>query len=142
MSDKFVQPYLFFGGRCEEALEFYRQALGAKVEMMMRFKENPEPMPTGSLPAGFENKIMHATFRLGASAIHASDGNEQGTSFEGFSLSVAVPTEAEADLIFTALAAGGKVGMPLSKTFWSPRFGMVTDRFGVGWMVGVATKNA
>jgi PhnB protein len=136
-----IEPYLFFGGRCEEALEFYRTALGAEVEMMMRFNESPEPMPPGSFPAGFENKIMHASFRIGGSRLMASDGNEEGAKFEGFSLSLAVPSEAEADRAFTALANGGKVGMPLAKTFWSPKFGMLTDRFGVGWMVSVATKN-
>jgi len=136
-----VQPYLFFGGRCEEALEFYRTALGAKVDFLMRYKESPEPAPPGSLPAGFENKVMHATFRIGSATLMASDGCEEGAKFEGFSLSLAVPTEAEADRAFAALSAGGKVGMPLGKTFWSPRFGMVTDRFGIGWMVSVATEN-
>jgi len=136
-----VQPYLFFGGRCEEALEFYRTALGAKVDFLMRYKESPEPAPPGSLPAGFENKVMHATFRIGSATLMASDGCEEGANFEGFSLSLAVPTEAEADRAFAALSAGGKVGMPLGKTFWSPRFGMVTDRFGIGWMVSVATEN-
>jgi PhnB protein len=140
MSNNLIEPYLFFGGRCEEALEFYRTALGAQVEMMMRFKESPDPMPPGSVPAGFENKVMHASFRIGGSRLMASDGNEEGTKFEGFSLSLAVPTEAEADRAFAALAKGGKVGMPLAKTFWSPKFGMLTDRFGVAWMVSVASK--
>jgi PhnB protein len=140
MSTHLIEPYLFFGGRCEEALEFYRTALGAQVEMMMRFKESPDPMPPGSVPAGFENKVMHASFRIGGSRLMASDGNEEGTKFEGFSLSLAVPTEAEADRAFAALAKGGKVGMPLAKTFWSPKFGMLTDRFGVAWMVSVASK--
>lgn len=142
MSDQSIHPYLFFGGRCEEALEFYKQALGAKVEMMMRFNESPQPMPAGSIPAGFENKIMHATFRIGGSIMQAADGNEPGTKFAGFSLSLTFATEAEADQVFAALSADGKVGMPLSKTFWSPRFGMVTDRFGIGWMVSVATKTS
>jgi PhnB protein len=132
-----VQPYLFFGGRCEEALEFYRTALGAKVDFLMRYKESPEPAPAGRLPAGFENKVMHATFRIGGTMLMGSDGCEEGAKFEGFSLSLAVPTEAEADRAFAALSAGGKVEMPLGKTFWSPRFGMLTDRFGIGWMVSV-----
>ncbi|MDB6092480.1 MAG: 3-demethylubiquinone-9 3-methyltransferase [Verrucomicrobia bacterium] len=140
MSNTVVKSYLFFGGRCEEALEFYRTAVGAKVDMMMRFNENPQPMPPGTLPPGFENKVMHATLRIGATALMASDGNEEGAKFEGFSLSYEVPTEAEADCAFAALAVGGKVGMPLAKTFWSPRFGMLTDRFGVSWMVSVAKK--
>jgi len=137
-----IEPYLFFGGCCEEALEFYRTALGAHVEMMMRFRESPEPMPPGSIPAGFENKVMHASFRIGGSRLMASDGNAEGAKFEGFSLSIAVPSEAEADRIFAALAQGGKVGTPLAKTFWAPKFGMLTDRFGVGWMVSVAHQNA
>jgi PhnB protein len=138
----FIEPYLFFGGRCEEALEFYRTTLGAQVEMVMRFKESPEPMPAGSIPPGFENKVMHASFRIGGSRLMASDGNEEGAKFEGFSLSLAVPSDAEADRVFAALAKGGKVGMPLARTFWSPKFGMLTDRFGVGWMVSVAVKTA
>jgi len=132
-----IQPYLFFGGRCEEALEFYRTALGAEVEMLMRHSESPEATPPGMLPPGFENKIMHATFRVGGSTLMASDGCETTANFSGFSLSLAVKTEAEADRAFNALAAGGEVRMPLTKTFWSPRFGMVADRFGLGWMVSV-----
>lgn len=141
MNKNLIEPYLFFGGRCEEALEFYRVAVGAEVEMMMRFKESPQPMPPGSLPPGFENKIMHASFRIGSSRLMASDGNEAGGKFEGFSLSIAVPTDAEAERVFAALAQGGKVGMPLAKTFWSPKFGMLTDRFGIDWMVSVATAS-
>ncbi|MGA7883576.1 MAG: VOC family protein [Terrimicrobiaceae bacterium] len=137
MTDTLVQPYLFFGGRCEEALEFYRDALGAQVEMLMRYTDSPEPQPPGMLPPGFENKIMHATFRVGETILMASDGCEEGLSFDGFSLSLTVPTETEADRAFAALADGGQVRMPLTKTFWSPRFGMVTDRFGMGWMVSV-----
>src|SRR6266404_1623904 len=114
-----IQPYLFFNGNCEEAIEFYRKALAAEVEMMMRFKESPEPQPPGTVPPGFENKIMHA-------------------SFQGFSLSVSVPSEKEADRVFAGLSEGGEVKMPLTKTFWSPRFGMVQDRFGIGWMISVA----
>jgi len=135
-----VQPYLFFNGRCEEAIEFYKKAIGAEVQMVMRFKENPEPPPPGMVPPGFENKIMHASFRVGQTVVMASDGCDAGApKFEGFSLSLAVSTTAEVDAIFNALAQGGKVGMPLNKTFWSPRFGMVTDKFGVGWMVTVVT---
>jgi PhnB protein len=137
MNKTLIQPYLFFGGRCEEALEFYRTALGAQVDFLMRYKESPEPLPPGRLPPGFENKVMHTTFRIGGSTLMASDGCEEGQSFAGFSLSLAVPTQAEADRAFTALAEGGKVKMPLTKTFWSPCFGMVTDRFGLGWMVSV-----
>jgi len=135
---KLIQPYLFFNGRCEEAVEFYRSALGAEVEMIMRYKESPEPPKPGMLPPGFENKIMHASFRVGQTTVMASDGcSTEKAGFEGFSLSVAVPDEKDADRVFAALSEGGQVKMPLMKTFWSPRFGMVEDRFGVGWMVSV-----
>jgi PhnB protein len=133
-----VQPYLFFNGRTEEAIEFYRKALGAEVEMMMRFKDSPEPHQPGMVPPGFENKIMHASFRIGETTLMGSDGcGPEKAKFEGFSLSLTVPTEAEADRVFSALADGGKVNMPLAKTFWSPRFGMLEDRFGIGWMINV-----
>jgi PhnB protein len=133
-----VQPYLFFNGRCEEAVEFYRQALGAKVEMMMRFKESPEPPQPGMVPPGFENKIMHTSFTVGQTTVMASDGcSADKANFEGFSLSIAVASEAEAQRVFGALSQGGQVRMPLTKTFWSPCFGMVADRFGIGWMVSV-----
>ena len=130
-----VQPYLSFGGRCEEAVEFYRTALGAQVQMMMRFNESPEPTPPGMLAAGFEKKIMHCSFRIGDSTVMASDGCEPGSTFAGFSLALSVATEAEADRAFAALEKDGKVTMPLAKTFWSPKFGMLTDKFGVSWMV-------
>lgn len=136
MTKKIVQPYLFFNGRCEEALEFYRAAVGAEVEMMMRFKESPDSPPPGMVPEGYENKIMHASFRIGETVVMASDGCEDA-KIGGFSLSLTVPTAAEADKCFAALSEGGKVDMPLGKTFWSPRFGMLTDRFGVAWMVGL-----
>jgi PhnB protein len=130
-----VQPYLFFEGRCEEALEFYRDALRAKVEMLMRFKDNPDPQP-GMCPPGSENKVMHSAFRVGDTLVMASDGMAGGKpEFKGFSLSVNAKDEAEADRIFAALGKGGQVQMPLGKTFFSPRFGMVADKFGVGWMV-------
>jgi PhnB protein len=136
-----IQPYLFFNGRCEEAIEFYRKALGATVEMMMRFKESPEPMPPDMLQPGFENKVMHATLRIGGAVLMASDGHGAGAlDFKGFSLSIDAPDAAGADRMFNALAEGGTVTMPIGKTFWSPRFGMVTDRFGVGWMVTIAPQ--
>ena len=137
-----IQPYLFFGGRCEEALEFYRSALGAQVDILMRHKDSPEPPPPGMLQPGFENKIMHTCFRVGGTAIMASDGCQEGSNFSGFSLSLSVPTEVEADRVFALLADGGQVQMPLTKTFWSPRFGMLTDRFGVGWMVIVPAASS
>jgi PhnB protein len=131
-----VQPYLSFDGRCEEAIEFYRKALGAETTMLMRFKESPEPPPPGMVPPGSENKIMHASLRIGDTVLMASDGSCQGKpGFQGISLSLTVPNEAEADRRFNALADGGKVQMPMTKTFFSPRFGMVADRFGVTWMV-------
>ncbi len=137
MKPTLVQPYLFFGGRCEEALEFYKTAIGAQVDFLMRYKDSPEPMPPGMVPPGFENKVMHATFRIAESILMASDGSHEGAKFDGFSLSLAVPTEGEAKRAFAALSAGGAVKMPLTKTFWSPCFGMLTDRFGIGWMVSV-----
>ena len=134
-----VQPYLFFNGRCEEAIAFYRQTLGAEVMMMMRFSESPEPHAPGTIPPGAENKVMHAALRIGETTVLASDGRCQGApSFQGFALSLTVPTEAEAERLFGALGDGGQVQMPMAKTFFSPRFGMVADRFGVSWMVYVA----
>jgi len=122
-----IEPYLFFEGRCEEAVEFYRMALGAEVTMLMRYKDSPEPPPPGKLPPGSENKVMHASLRIGDATVMASDGFSSGQpSFRGFSLSLNVPDEARAEALFAALANGGQVQMPLSKTFWSPRFGMVT----------------
>ena len=134
-----VQPYLFFNGRCEEAIEFYKKALGAEATMLMRFKESPEPPQPGMVPPGSENKIMHASFCIGETTVMASDGECKGQpSFQGFSLSLTVPNEVEAERLFTALADGGQVQMPLTKTFFSSRFGMVADRFGVSWMIIVA----
>jgi PhnB protein len=134
-----VQPYLFFDGRCEEAVEFYRSALGAEVTALMRFKENPEPAEHGMVPPDAGDKIMHASFRIGDTIVMASDGRCAGQPrFDGFSLSIAVRDEAEAERLFAALGDGGEVRMPLAKTFFSPRFGMVADRFGVSWMVIVA----
>lgn len=130
-----VNSYLFFAGRCEEALAFYRQHLGAKVEFIMRFNESPEPCAEGMLQPGFENKIMHAEFRLGDMKFFASDGMNETSTFRGFSLVLTVPTKDDAHRIFNALAEGGKVDMPLNETFFSPLYGQVTDPFGVGWMV-------
>ena len=139
-NNQMIQPYLFFEGRCEEAIEFYRKALGAEVEMIMRFKDSPDPNMCAPADG---NKVMHASFRIAGSTIMASDGRCQGAqNFQGFSLSFTVPTEAEADRVFGALADGGEVQMPLAKTFFSPRFGMVADRFGVSWMIYVTPKDA
>lgn len=137
MSNTLIQPYLMFGGRCEEALEFYRTALGAQIDMLMRYKDSPEAPPPGMLPPGFENKVMHAGFRIGGNVLMASDGCEQGQEFKGFSLSISVTDAAEAERYFTALSDGGTVQMLLAKTFWSPCFGMLTDRFGISWMINV-----
>jgi PhnB protein len=134
-----IEPYLFFNGRCDEAVEFYKKALGAEVLMLMRYKESPEPPPPGMVPAGWDNKIMHTSLRIGNANLMASDGCSDGVNFQGFSLSLTVANEAEAKRAFTALSDGGQVQMPLGKTFWSPCFGMVADRFGVGWMVSVAS---
>lgn len=141
---KVVQPYLFFNGKCEEALNFYRTVIGAEITAMMRFKEGP-PMPAGEAGGGGEGcgpvmpdpeKIMHASFKIGESEVMASDGCSDGKpKFEGFALSIALSTEAEADRIFKALSEGGKVTMPMGATFFAVRFGMLEDRFGMGWMI-------
>ncbi|HEY0893015.1 MAG TPA: YciI family protein [Cellvibrio sp.] len=131
-----VNNYLFFSGRCDEALAFYKQHLSADVKFLIRFNESPEPMPEGVLQPGFENKVMHAEFAVGNVRMMASDGCNDVEKFSGFRLALNVPDEDEARRIFAALASnGGKVDMPLTKTFWSPLYGQVTDQFGVGWMV-------
>ncbi|HMA14777.1 MAG: VOC family protein [Bacteroidota bacterium] len=128
-----IEPYLFFDGRAEEAAEFYKRSLGAEVEMLMRFKESPEP---ASIPPGGEDKVMHMSLMIGGARVMGSDGHCQGApKFAGMSLSLTVGNEAESQKVFAALADGGEVQMPLSKTFFSPSFGMVADRFGVSWMV-------
>ncbi|MCO5112051.1 MAG: VOC family protein [Burkholderiaceae bacterium] len=129
-----VQPYLFFDGRCEEALTFYSQALGAQVTALMRYRESPEPPPPGNALAG--DKIMHANLQIGATQIMASDGQRPGEGlFKGFSLSITAATDAQARRLFDALADGGHIQMPFGPTFFATAFGMVADRFGVGWMV-------
>jgi PhnB protein len=135
-----IQPYLFFGGRCEEALAFYKSAIGAQPEAVMRYKDSPEPAPPGMLPPDWENKVMHTAFRVGESLVMASDGCGESLNFSGFSLALSLPTEADAQKAFAALSEGGKVTMPLVKTFWSPCFGMLEDKFGVGWMVTVCAE--
>jgi PhnB protein len=129
-------PYLFFNGRCEEAIGFYQEALGAKVPVLMRAKDSPVPPPGGKIPPGSENKIMHCEVQIGDVRFMASDGMASGgPSFKGFSLSLGYTDRNKADQAFDALAQGGKIDMPLGETFWSPRFGMVTDRYGVQWMI-------
>ncbi len=134
-----VQPYLFFDGRCEEAADFYRRTLDAEIVMLMRWKECPEPQQPGMVPPGSGDKVMHMSLRIGETTVLASDGRCQGKpDFQGFALSLTAADEAEAQRRFAALADGGEVQMPLGKTFFSPQFGMVKDRFGVSWMVYVA----
>ena len=130
-----LDPYLFFGGRCEEALEFYRDAVGAEVCFKARFDESPDPPPPGMLAEGFEKKIMHSELRIAGRTVMASDGCGPGGSFQGVSLALTLPTREDVDRAFAKLADGGQVDMPLGPTFWSPRYGMVTDRFGLQWMV-------
>jgi PhnB protein len=138
-----VQPYLFFEGRAEEALNFYTKALGTKPDMIMRYRESPEPPPPGKVPPGSDDKVMHASFHVGDTEVMLSDGFCSGKSqFAGFSLSISAPDEATARRYFDAMSAGGNVTMPLGPTFWSPCFGMLTDRFGVGWMITVESKEA
>ena len=134
-----TQVYLFFDGRLDEALTFYKKTLGIEVEFMMRFKDNPEAAKhPESCPPGAEDKIMHSSFKLGGQSVMASDGFAKGNpEFKGFALSLSVKTEGEADKLFAALSEGGKVEQPLIKTFFSPKFGMLQDKFGVGWMVVV-----
>jgi PhnB protein len=124
-----IQSYLFFDGRCEEAIEFYTKTLGAKVDMLMRFKDSPEPPQPGCMAPNSENKVMHACFKVGDTAVMASDGRCEGKpNFQGFALSLTVKTDSEADRIFAALGDGGQVQMPMAKTFFA-------SRFGVSWMV-------
>jgi PhnB protein len=139
-----VQPYLFFDGRCEEALDFYKKAVGAQVEMLMRFKEappNPNADPNacgGAMPG--PDKVMHCSFKVGDTSIMASDGNCMGhPDFKGFSLTINAKDDAEAKRLFGALSDGGQVQMPMAETFFATSFGMVADKFGVGWMV-IAAK--
>lgn len=135
--DMQVQPYLFFDGRCEEAIDFYKKTIGAEVGMLMRWKDCPDK--SACTPKN-ENKVMHASIKLGSTSVMASDGNCEGKpDFKGFALTIESKTEAEADKIFGALAEGGQVQMPLTKTFFSPKFGMCADKFGVGWMVMVTS---
>ncbi len=131
-----IEPYLFFNGRCEEALDFYQRVLGAERVMLLRHRESPEPPPT-PLPAGWEDKVMHAALRIGETLVMASDGCGADTApaFQGFSLSIELSDAKAAGDIFAALAADGSVQMPLTKTFFSPCFGMLSDRFGVSWML-------
>jgi PhnB protein len=128
-----VQPYLFFDGRCDEALEFYKNAVGAKVGMVMRFKDAPEPTKCNP---GSDDKVMHASVQIGDTMVLASDGRNSGQpKFEGFALTLNAESEAEADRLFNGLVDGGQVTQPLTKTFFSPRFGMLADKFGVHWIV-------
>jgi len=136
-----VEPYLSFEGRCEEAIEFYKKSLGAKVHMLMRFKESPEPPPSGKFPPEVLEKVMHASMQIGDSTVMATDGQCVGkANFSGISLTLSASNDAEAERILAALGEGGKVCMPLAKTFFASRFGMVNDRFGVPWMVIVMTE--
>jgi PhnB protein len=130
-----VQPYLFFDGRGDEAAEFYRRVLGAEIVMLMRYKESPDP---AMAPPGSADKVMHMALRIGDSMLLGSDGRCTGqANFQGFALSLTAASDAEADRLFAALSDGGQVQMPMAKTFFASRFGMVADRFGIGWMVYV-----
>lgn len=132
-----VQPYLFFGGRCAEALEFYQRALGAQLEMKMAFSDSPDEPPPGMVPPGWGGKVMHSSLRIGDSVVMCSDGSSEQEKSQHVSLSLTCKTNAEVDKLYAALSEGGTKTMPPGKTFWSPYFGMLTDRFGIGWMVGV-----
>jgi len=131
-----IQAYVNYNGRCDEAIAFYKQALGAEVEMVMRFRESPDPCPEGMLPADWNDKVMHSSMRIGDSVLMASDGmSSTPPKYDGITLSLQAKTTDEADRLFNALAQGGEVVMPIGPTFWSPKFGMVKDRFGVPWMI-------
>lgn len=133
-----LTPYVCFNGRTEEAIEFYRRALGARVAMLMRFADSPEPLPPGMVPPGSEQKVMHAELDIDGAPLMLSDGScTPSAQIAGVTLSLALPDEAAARRAFEALADGGQVSMPLGPTFWSPLFGMLNDRFGLGWMVTV-----
>lgn len=135
-----VQAYLMFNGRTEEAIDFYRKAVGAQVTALMRFKDAPEPPPPGMIPEGWSDKIMHSSFKVGDAELMASDGcQSDGAAFAGISLALSVASPEEADAKFAALSEGGEITMPLAQTFFSPRFGTLTDRFGVSWMIVVST---
>ncbi len=137
-----VQPYLFFEGRCEEAIEFYRQALGAEVVMMLHYKDSPVPPPPDKVVPGSENKVMHATLQIGESVVMVSDGGcSNENAFGGFSLALSVTSKAEAERLYAALSAGGEAQMPLGETFFSPCFGMLKDRFGMGWMINMQPQS-
>lgn len=137
-----IEPYLFFRGDAEPAIRFYERALGARVEMIMRFRESPEPVPPDRLPPGFEDRIMHASILVGGARIMLSDGGcTTGAAPAGYALSLGAPDPASAHRLFEALADGGRVDMPIGPTFWSPAFGMLTDRFGIAWMVTVAAPD-
>ena len=137
-----IQPYLFFNGRCDEAIDFYKKAIGAEAALLIRYNESPEPMPPGILPPGFENKVMHSELRIDDAVVMASDGHSaEPATFNGISLSLRARDSDEARRRFDALSAGGSVDMPLGRTFFSPSFGMLTDRFGVQWMVVVEAED-
>lgn len=142
MSPPFVQPYLFFGGTCSAALDHYNKHLGAEVLMLLRYEESPEPPPPGMVPDGWGDKIMHATFRIGGSVLMGSDGCDEEPGKNSHCLSLTMPDEAEARRVFSALGEGGTITLPIGKTFWSPCFGMVTDAFGIHWMVTVPEAKA
>lgn len=130
-----LTPYLFYGGRAQEALEYYRSALGAETSMVMRFNESPEPVPEGMLAPEWGDKVMHAGITVGGQPLFLSDGMRPGSTFDSVMLALEVEDEGQARRYFDALAADGQVVMPLGPTFWSPLYGMVTDKFGVGWMI-------
>ena len=141
MKTPLLQPYLTLGGRAEEAIEFYKNVFDAEIEMVMYFDQSPDPLPEGMLPEGFEKKVMHASFLIGDQRVMLSDGSEErAVNHEGCSLSLTLDSEDDIRRIYSALAEGGKKKMPLDKTFWSPLFGMVQDKFGIHWMLTLPTS--
>jgi PhnB protein len=138
----FIQPYLFFDGRCDEAIDFYKKTLGAEVTFLMRFKDSPDPEAKANCGPGVEDKVMHANMRIRDTELMVSDGRGYGQpKFDGFNLTLNVANAAEANKLFAALSEGGQVQMPLMETFFAESFGMLADKFGVAWMILAAKKN-
>lgn len=133
-----VAPYVFFGGRCDEAIEFYKSSLGAELQFLMRYNQNPDPMPPGAIPENFLDKVMHASITIGGQVINLSDGCDETIKFSGFRISLTLPSIDAAEKAFNLLSVGAQVDMPMMQTFWTPRFGMLIDKFGVGWMISAA----
>lgn len=128
-----INPYLVFNGQCEAAFKFYEKLLGGKITGIMTHANSPM---ANQVPPEWRDKVMHAHMTVGNSVLMGSDAPPQHFQKpQGFSVSIGVKTVEEGERIFKALSENGAVQMPFQKTFWSPGFGMLTDRFGIPWMV-------